>query len=55
MMPRIEVDDDTARKLLNGRTAELSADGDVAVFCGKLLGIAHKNDDGYKLDIRLCD
>ena len=55
MMPRIDVDDDTARKLLNGRTAELTADGDVAVFCGKLLGIAQKNGDGYKLDIRLCD
>ena len=55
LMPRAEVDENSAFKLLNGRSVELDADGDVAVFCGKLLGVARKTDDGYKLHIRLCD
>ena len=55
MIARVDVDDDTARKLLCGRAVELNADGDAAVFCGELLGVAHKTDAGYKLDIRLCE
>ena len=55
MMPRVDVDQDTARILLNGRAAELNADGVVAVFCGELLGVARKKEAEYKLDIRLCE
>ncbi len=55
LMPRVELDDAAAFRILNGRTVPLGDIDEAAVYHGGLLGVARRTDGGHKLDIRLCD